>query len=135
MDSTANTWQIATAVQRNSLSHHGTSVNISIARLDGYFQGCFLTTPDGVSLPVYNRNYPGITFIVSNSVSACNIQLGPLDNDMFGKWVLAAKFDNNGVLIENRQPFNIQRDGTKYLTISYIWFYFFNSVYFALSCF
>ncbi|XP_061726864.1 uncharacterized protein LOC133532279 [Cydia pomonella] len=105
---TAEVWDYRTELDRDIYGDYGASVEISIPRqnLNYLFEGCFITTPDGTTLPIFpNHAYPGIAHLGINRVTACFVELGPIDSDMAGTWVLAARFNDNGVRHEDRQPF------------------------------
>jgi hypothetical protein len=77
-------------------------------REDGVFEGCFLSTPDGTVLPVMvNNAYPGTIWAGANRITACFVQIGPVDPEEEGTWVLAAKSNNYGVRTELRIPLQI----------------------------
>ncbi|XP_047990857.1 uncharacterized protein LOC125229941 isoform X2 [Leguminivora glycinivorella] len=107
-DPKAEVWDIRTEPDRDIYADYGASVEISIPRqnLNYLFEGCFITTPDGTTLPIFSTHaYPGISHLGVNQVTACFVELGPIDSDMAGTWMLAARFNDNGVRHEDRQPF------------------------------
>lgn len=40
-------------------------------------------------------------------MTSCFVELGPVDSEMAGLWILAARFNDNGNRHEDRQPFNL----------------------------
>lgn len=86
----------------------GTIISTSIRREEGLFEGCFLTTPDGTILPVMDTNaYPGTIWAGASRITACFVQIGPIDAEELGNWVLTARTNNYGVRTELRIPIQV----------------------------
>ncbi|XP_047995147.1 uncharacterized protein LOC125233248 [Leguminivora glycinivorella] len=96
----------------------GGSIVANLRRETGTFEGCFITAPDGTTMPLSETtDYPGIAWTSrSNSVNICNVQLGPIDADMVGTWMMRGWFIHNGLLIEAQQPVVVhEEDGIEHL--------------------
>ncbi|KAI8437426.1 hypothetical protein MSG28_011749 [Choristoneura fumiferana] len=109
-DPTEESWFVSADMPRNILATTGSTVQIMISRTVGFFETCFLTTPDGDHLPMYGRNYPYIQHVLSNRISSCIVELGPLDAEMWGTWSLSARHDVEGRSIELKQDFILALD-------------------------
>lgn len=100
------------AAQQEIVADTGEIVNVFLTREEGFFEGCYITTPDGTTLPLFpNMRYPGIAHAGLNRLTACFVDLGPMDADMVGRWNLVARFNNAGTRVETQLPMNVALGG------------------------
>lgn len=73
---------------------------------------CEVMTPSGETFSLNGPSYEGVSFVSVGGIIACRIAIGPITEQLLGKWTLIGKFSRNGSYTEEHHTFEILKEGS-----------------------
>ncbi|XP_053615492.1 uncharacterized protein LOC128678160 [Plodia interpunctella] len=102
------TWPVTLVNKRNAVTNYLAIVETGVGAIAN-LRTCHLVTPNGEDLILTtDAGYPGITLVATHDTYACRVNLGPIQKEYLGDWILYASFWSTlGGFLEVRLPLHL----------------------------
>lgn len=87
----------------NYVTRIGLEITVTLSK-QAHSEECYLRTPEGNTLI---QSTEGVNFYDSSDFVSCRVVIGPMDQNLLGKWALCGKYIENNVKHERCQTANI----------------------------